>query len=100
VTRRIIHQRRDSHNLLLHHNLTTALFLPAVVEAFRSAGWTLVDAGFAFADPVYGSQPDIVPAANSLIWQLAKADGRFDARLRSPGEDGSYEGPSMDALGL
>lgn len=88
------------HTLLIHHNLTTALFLPRILAAFREAGWTAIDADTAFAHPIYRSQPDIAPAAHSLIWQLAKADGRFEDRLRSPGEDGPYEKPAMDALGL
>lgn len=88
------------HTLLIHHNLTTALFLPRIMAAFRDAGWTAIDADTAFAHPVYRSQPEIAPAAHSLIWQLAKADGRFEDRLRSPGEDGPYEKPAMDALGL
>lgn len=88
------------HTLLIHHNLTTALFLPRILGAFQAAGWAAVDADTAFAHPIYQSMPDIAPAAHSLIWQLAKADGRFEARLRSPGEDGPYEKPAMDALGL
>lgn len=88
------------HTLLIHHNLTTALFLPRILGAFQATGWAAVDADAAFAHPIYQSMPDIAPAAHSLIWQLAKADGRFEARLRSPGEDGPYEKPAMDALGL
>ncbi|QTC92532.1 polysaccharide deacetylase family protein [Brevundimonas goettingensis] len=92
--------RSPPHTLLIHHTLATALFLPKVLKGFRDAGWTLIDAEAAFADTVFQSKPDIAPAANSLIWQLAKADGRFEARLRSPGEDGPYEEPAMDGLGL
>lgn len=88
------------HTLLIHHNLTTALFLPRVLAAFQGTGWRAIDADAAFADPLFQSQPDIAPAAHSLIWQLARADGRFEDRLRSPGEDGPYEKPAMDALGL
>lgn len=88
------------HALLIHHKLTTALFLPDVFRAFAAAGWTAIDAETTFAHPIYDAQPTIAPAANSLIWQLAKADGRFEDRLRSPGEDGEYEKPAMDALGL
>lgn len=88
------------HTLLIHHNLATALFLPQILSAFRHAGWRAIDADQVFAHAIYRSQPDIAPAAHSLIWQLAKADGRFDDRLRSPGEDGRYEQPAMDALGL
>lgn len=88
------------HTLLIHHNLTTALFLPDVLQAFKTAGWTAIDADAAFAHPIFASRPDIAPCANSLIWQLARADGRFEDRLRTPGEDGPYEQPAMDALGL
>jgi peptidoglycan/xylan/chitin deacetylase (PgdA/CDA1 family) len=92
--------RSPPHTLLIHHNLTTALFLPIVLRAFREAGWALIDADEALADPVFKARPDIAPCAHSLIHQLAKADGRFDDRLRHPGEDGPYEAPAMDALGL
>lgn len=92
--------RSPPHTLLIHHNLTTALFLPLVLKAFRDAGWSLIDADEAFDDPVFKAKPDIAPCAHSLIHQLAKADGRFDDRLRHPGEDGPYEAPAMDALGL
>lgn len=88
------------HTLLLHHNLTTALFLPNVLRAFRLEGWTAIDADDAFSHPIFRSRPDIAPAGNSLIWQLAKANGGFEHRLRSPGEDGAYEKPRMDAQGL
>ena len=88
------------HTLLLHHNLTTALFLPAVLQAFQDKGWRAINADAAFAHPIFEVQPDVAPAAHSLIWQMAKADGRFEDRLRSPGEDGPYEKPAMDALGL
>jgi peptidoglycan/xylan/chitin deacetylase (PgdA/CDA1 family) len=92
--------RSPPHTLLIHHTLTTALFLPNILAGFRAAGWQAIDAETAFADPLYQSKPDIAPAANSLIWQLAKADGRFEDRLRAPGEDGPYEKPAMDALNL
>jgi peptidoglycan/xylan/chitin deacetylase (PgdA/CDA1 family) len=92
--------RSPAHTLLIHHNLTTALFLPKVLTAFQDAGWALIEPDEAFADPVFRERPDIAPCAHSLIHQLAKADGRFDGRLRYPGEDGPYEAPAMDALGL
>ncbi|MBU1324585.1 MAG: polysaccharide deacetylase family protein [Alphaproteobacteria bacterium] len=92
--------RSPAHTLLIHHNLTTALFLPRILKAFAGAGWAAIDADEAFADPVFAALPDIAPCAHSLIHQLAKADGRFDDRLRYPGEDGPYEAPAMDALGL
>ena len=33
----------------------------------------------------------MLPAGQSLVWSLAKADGSFEKLLRYPGEDGDYE---------
>jgi len=92
--------RSIDHTILLHHRLTTGLFLDDMLAMFRARGWRLVDAGTAFASPVLALEPDTLPAGQSLIWAAAKADGRFAARLRYPGEDGDYEAPAMDAAGL
>jgi hypothetical protein len=88
------------HTLLLHHRLTTGLFLEDVLAMFRSRGWRLIDAEAAFATPLFARRPDVLPAGQSLIWSLAKETGRFSAELRYPGEDEAYEKPKMDALGL
>lgn len=92
--------RAVPHTLLLHHNLATALFLGAALDSFKAAGWRLIDASEAFADPMFRSEPDIAPAGQSLVWQLAKAKGGFEPRLRYPGEDERYEQPLLDQLGL
>ncbi len=88
------------HTILLHHRLTTGLFLDAMLAMFSARGWRLVDAETAFASPPFALEPDALPAGQSLVWAVAKADGRFDALLRYPGEDGAYEAPKMDELGL
>lgn len=88
------------HTLLLHHNLATALFLGDALLEFQRREWRLIHPNQAFAHPVYRREPLIEPAGHSLVWQLAKAHGGFEPRLRSPGEDGEYEKPKMDALGL
>ncbi|WP_375244970.1 polysaccharide deacetylase family protein [Sphingomonas parapaucimobilis] len=88
------------HTILLHHRLTTGLFLDDMLSMFKERGWRLIDAKTAFASPVFAMQPDVLPAGQSLIWSLAKADGRFEKLLRYPGEDGDYEAPKMDAAGL
>jgi peptidoglycan/xylan/chitin deacetylase (PgdA/CDA1 family) len=92
--------RTIPHALLLHHNLATALFLGDALQQFQNRGWRLINATQAFAHPVYRREPLIEPAGQSLVWQLAKAHGGFGSRLRSPAEDGKYEKPKMDALGL
>ena len=58
---------------------------------FRSKGWGVIDAEEAFSDQVFSRQPDTAPAGQSLIWALAKETGKFEARLRYPGEDDVYK---------
>lgn len=92
--------RSVSHTLLIHYNLLNALFLTDLLAMFQSKGWGIIDAEEAFMDPVFSRQPDIAPAGESLIWALAKETGKFDGRLRYPGEDDVYEKPLLDRLGL
>jgi peptidoglycan/xylan/chitin deacetylase (PgdA/CDA1 family) len=93
-------ERPVKHTLLLHHNLLNALFLPDLFAMFKSKGWKLINASEALSDPVFSATPDIVPAGESIIWQLAKETGRFDGELRYPAEDAVYEEPKMNELGL
>jgi peptidoglycan/xylan/chitin deacetylase (PgdA/CDA1 family) len=88
------------HTLLLHHRLATALFLDDALAMFRDRGWRLVDASAALATPDLNRSYDTLPSGQSLMWAAAKAAGRYDKRLRFPGEDDRYEKPKMDALGL
>jgi peptidoglycan/xylan/chitin deacetylase (PgdA/CDA1 family) len=88
------------HTVLLHHNALNALFLSDLIEMFAAKGWLPVDAEYAYQDPVYDRQPNIIPAGESLIWALAKESGRFATELRYPGEDDVYENPKMDILKL
>lgn len=92
--------RRVKHTLLLHHNFINSLFLGDVLQMFKDKGWKLIDAETAFADSVFSSEPNIVPAGESLIWALAKETKKFEKELRYPGEDGEYEKAKMDKLGL
>lgn len=88
------------HTILVHYNTLNALVLPDVMAAFEAAGWQWIDASLAFQDEVFRSQPKTLPAGESLVWALASETGRFKDRLRYPGEDGIYEEPKMNALGL
>jgi len=88
------------HTLLMHFNPLNAVVLPEVMNAFETAGWQWIDASLAFEDAVFRSQPQTLPAGESLVWALAKETGRFEGRLRYPGEDDVYEKPKIDALGL
>jgi hypothetical protein len=92
--------RSVAHTLLVHYNLLNSLFLGDVLAMFRAKGWGYIGADEAFDDPVFKRLPDTVPAGESLIWALAKETGKFEGRLRYPGEDGAYEKPGLDRLGL
>ncbi len=90
--------RHIHHTLLLHHNLTSALFLDDLIAMFRSKGWNVISAEEAYRDPVFTQAP--AHAGESLIWALAKDSGEYEDVLRYPAEDGRYEKDRMDALGL
>jgi hypothetical protein len=92
--------RSVPHTLLIHYNLLNSLFLGDLLTMFRSKGWGVIDAEEAFSDQVFTRQPDTEPAGQSLIWALAKETGKFEGRLRYPGEDDVYEKPVLDRLGL
>jgi len=92
--------RPVAHTLLIHHNVLNGLFLGDLLGMFEREGWQLVDAEDAFRDPVFKSEPKVVPAGESLVWALAKQSGKFEHLLRYPAEDGDYEKARMDALGL
>jgi peptidoglycan-N-acetylglucosamine deacetylase len=92
--------REIRHTLLVHYSTLNALVLPEVMAAFEAAGWQWIDASTAYQDEVFKRQPKTLPAGESLVWALAKESGKFEARLRYPGEDDTYERPKMDASGL
>jgi len=92
--------RSVSHTLLIHYNLLNSLFLGDLLAMFRSKGWGIIEAEEAYADGVFNRHPDIAPAGESLIWALAKETGKFEGRLRYPGEDDTYEKPVLDRLRL
>lgn len=84
-------QKPVKHNLLIHHSLLNALFLDDILLALKQNGWTIINAGDAFTDPVYQQQTGNVPAGESILWQLARQDKRWAEGLRYPAEDGAYE---------
>lgn len=92
--------RHIRHTLLLHHNLSAALFLGDLIKLFEQRGWKVIDAEAAYEDEIYLENPSNIPAGESLIWALAKQTGTLESVLRYPAEDGMYEKDKMDQLGL
>ncbi len=93
-------KRRITHVLLLHHNLSAALFLKDLIQHFRAIDWETVDIDIAYGDQIYKREPRILPAGESLVWALAKESGAYDSILRYPAEGSRYEKKKMDRLGL
>lgn len=91
--------RSVRHTLLVHHNVVNGMFLGDVLTQYKKNGWKLIDAGHAYEDPVFREQPGILPAGDSLVLALAIERGKMQ-RPRWPSEDGDYEKPAMDKLGL
>jgi len=92
--------RYINHTLLLHHNLTSALFLGDLIKKFKEEGWEVINADKAFEDNIFEIIPDPHFAGESLIWSLAKQSGEYDQSLRYPAEDSQYENEKMNKLGL
>jgi peptidoglycan/xylan/chitin deacetylase (PgdA/CDA1 family) len=90
--------RSAKHVVILHTNRLNAQFLPDVIAMFRSKGWMVIAPEEAYEDPLYAMRTATLPAGESILWSLAKEAGM--ANLRYPAEDGEYEKPILDRLGL
>lgn len=90
--------RHINHTLLLHHNLTSALFIDDLIAMFKSKGWEIVPVSMAFKDPIYKIETKY--AGESLIYAQARDAGKYKNKLRYPPEDSKYEKSKMDKLGL
>lgn len=91
--------RSVRHTLLVHHSVLNAMYLRDVLDQYKERGWKLIDAEHAYADPVFKQLPDVLPAGDSLVLALGVQNGKVK-RARYPAEDGVYEAPAMDKLGL
>ncbi|MDQ3077235.1 MAG: polysaccharide deacetylase family protein [Pseudomonadota bacterium] len=67
--------RSPAHVILLHETDLAALFLPDLVAGLRKAGWKIVTADQAFADPIAKVAPDVPSAQGTLTEALAWEKG-------------------------
>jgi peptidoglycan/xylan/chitin deacetylase (PgdA/CDA1 family) len=88
------------HSLLLHHNLTAALFIDELIVEFKKRGWKIINAKEAYQHSIYNKHPNNLPAGESLLWAIAKKTGNYESQLRYPAEDSRYEKKAMDSSGL
>lgn len=90
--------RSPHHVLLLHVRAINAAWLKDVITAFKANGWTFVESDRAYQDPIYQIQTNILPAGESLVWNIANVYGI--ASLRYPAEDAPYEQDTLKKFGL
>jgi hypothetical protein len=67
--------RSPAHVMLLHETDLAALFIDDLVAALRKAGWEIVSADEAFADPISTLMPDVPSAQGTLTEALAWEKG-------------------------
>ena len=90
--------RTIKHTLLIHYNLISALFLGDLIDALRENGFRIVSPDVAYEDAIFATQPNTVPAGESLVWSLARANAALRDTLRYPGEDEAYETAALNSL--
>lgn len=90
--------RQIKHTILLHFNLTSALFLNDLIHKFRNEGWIIDNYSVAIKDSVYSAHPIAMPSEHSLI--LMQEMQRVGSVPRYYGEDSKYLKEDMDKLGL
>jgi len=67
--------RQPAQVMLLHETDLAALYIGDLVRALRKAGWTLVSADTAYADPIGALRPDVPSAQGTLTEALAWEKG-------------------------
>lgn len=79
--------RSPNHVLLLHENDAAALYLPALIEAFKADGWTIIPAELAYADPIAETMPATLFLGQGRVAAIAAEMGADPATLRHEGEN-------------
>ncbi|MBU1099590.1 MAG: polysaccharide deacetylase family protein [Bacteroidetes bacterium] len=68
--------RQIPHIMLVHNNITSALFLGDLIQKFKDEDWEIVDASEAFSDELYLSKPDVIwQRGQSILFSIAKERG-------------------------
>ena len=82
--------RAPAQNILLHENDFAAMFVDDLVVGLEEAGWEMITADEAFADPLAGQLPDTLFSGQGRVAAFAKEAGIPYARID---HDASEEAP-------
>jgi peptidoglycan/xylan/chitin deacetylase (PgdA/CDA1 family) len=95
-----LNNRQIKHTLLLHLNLTSALFLNDLIKKFKQEGWKIENYSTTIKDSIYEALPMVLAENQNLIWSLAKQNGGHDEALRLLAENEEYDKMKIDQLSL
>lgn len=90
--------RSPNHVLLLHIRAINAAWLEDIISSFKAEGWKFIDSDIAYRDDIYKIQTNLLPAGESIIWNIAQIHGVNN--LRYPAEDAPYEYLNLAKHGL
>ena len=90
--------RSPKHVLLLHVRAINAAWLRDIINSFKAEGWEFIDSDTVYQDAIYKVQPNLLPAGESIIWNIAQIYGVNN--LRYPAEDAPYEYLNLATHGL
>lgn len=89
--------RAPAQVMLLHENDLAALYAADLVAGLRAAGWTIVTADEAFADPIAKEEPDTLHLGGGRLSALARLNGAPDGRVRHKATSEAYLRESFNA---
>ena len=95
----LINHRQINHTLLLHFNLTTALFLGDLIKKFKSEGWKIINYSTAINDSIYNTSYKLLAFGQNLILAMANRNGTNSNELRFIAENVGNEKSKIDRLG-
>lgn len=78
--------RSPAHVLLLHENDAAAFFLPPLITGLKNAGWEIIAATEAYADPISEVSPDTLFLGQGQVAAMAVVAGAEETELRHEGE--------------
>ena len=84
------------HVLLLHENDLAAKFLPNLVAALRTSGWSIIDPELAYQDPIARIEPKTLELGQGRVAALARDRG-YTGPIKSRAETEAYVNERLSA---
>lgn len=95
-----LNHRQINHILLLHLNLTSALFLGDLIQKFKKEGWKIKDYGAAIKDQIHKTAYNTLAGGQNLISSMAQKIGAYNDDLRYISQIDVNEKGEIDSLDI